>query len=93
MKKDRYRVCSNKRMALLFSKELQLFIENVEWIWAKTYADTWPHYYIVKEKALRQPGVNHHCVVALHGLLPFARGSLLQNFQYAGVHQPSSVFR
>ncbi len=26
------------------------FIQQVEWTWAKTYADTWPHHYIVKDK-------------------------------------------
>ena len=33
-----------------FSKELKDFIENSKWIFAKTYADTWPHHYIVRER-------------------------------------------
>ena len=32
------------------SSELASFSNSVEWTWAKTYADTWPHYYIVKER-------------------------------------------
>ena len=32
------------------SSELASFISSVEWTWAKTYADTWPHHYIVKDR-------------------------------------------
>lgn len=32
------------------SKELIKFIKNSTWIFAKTYAKTWPHEYIVQEK-------------------------------------------
>ena len=31
-------------------EELIEFIEKVTWIFAKTYAQTWPHEYIVQEK-------------------------------------------
>ena len=31
-------------------QELKLFVNEVEWTWAKTYAETWPHHYIVKDK-------------------------------------------
>jgi hypothetical protein len=30
--------------------ELKEFIKNTTWIFAKTYAQTWPHEYIVQEK-------------------------------------------
>ncbi len=33
-----------------FPEDLNEFIRNSGWIFAKTYADTWPHEYIVKEK-------------------------------------------
>ena len=33
-----------------FSDEVKSFIENSEWIFAKTYAKTWPHEYIVQEQ-------------------------------------------
>ena len=32
------------------SEKLQSFIRKQKWIFAKTYADTWPHEYIVKEQ-------------------------------------------
>ena len=34
----------------VFSDEVKSFIENTPWIFAKTYAKTWPHEYIVQEK-------------------------------------------
>jgi len=33
-----------------FSDRLKQFIENTKWTFAKTYAATWPHEYIVREK-------------------------------------------
>lgn len=32
----------------LVSKAIQNFTENSSWVFAKTYADTWPHWYIVQ---------------------------------------------
>lgn len=36
-----------------FSEELKRFIEESNWIFAKTYATTWPHEYLVEEKVDR----------------------------------------
>jgi len=33
-----------------FSKELKDFIKNSNWTFAKTYAETWPHHYIVRDR-------------------------------------------
>jgi len=33
-----------------FPADLIHFIDNVYWIFAKTYADTWPHSYIVRDR-------------------------------------------
>ena len=33
-----------------FSEELKKFINNSQWIFAKTYAATWPHHYIVRDR-------------------------------------------
>jgi hypothetical protein len=33
-----------------FSPELKDFIINSDWIFAKTYAETWPHEYIVRDR-------------------------------------------
>lgn len=35
---------------MIFSDNLKLFIENTPWVFAKTYAETWPHEYIVQER-------------------------------------------
>jgi len=32
------------------SKKLKNFINEQDWIFAKTYAETWPHEYIVRER-------------------------------------------
>lgn len=32
------------------SNNIKEFIKNQDWIFAKTYAETWPHEYIVQEK-------------------------------------------
>ena len=33
-----------------FPAKLKDFIENAPWIFAKTYADTWPHHYILRKQ-------------------------------------------
>lgn len=33
-----------------FSAELKDFIKNSKWVFAKTYAATWPHHYIVRDR-------------------------------------------
>jgi hypothetical protein len=33
-----------------FPNEIKEFIKTTNWIFAKTYADTWPHHYIVRER-------------------------------------------
>ena len=35
---------------MIFSDDIKSFITNSTWIFAKTYAETWPHEYIVQEK-------------------------------------------
>ncbi|MCX7024923.1 MAG: hypothetical protein NT080_09910 [Spirochaetes bacterium] len=35
----------------MLSEELRIFIETSQWTFAKTYAQTWPHEYIVREKS------------------------------------------
>jgi hypothetical protein len=30
-------------------QHLRTFLDSVDWIFARTYADTWPHHYIVKK--------------------------------------------
>jgi hypothetical protein len=33
-----------------FTSRVQIFIKNSNWIFAKTYAKTWPHEYIVRDQ-------------------------------------------
>lgn len=40
----------NNRNITTFPDKLKAFIEETPWIFAKTYAKTWPHEYIVQEK-------------------------------------------
>ena len=35
---------------IILSDNLKLFIRNTSWVFAKTYAETWPHEYIVQEQ-------------------------------------------
>ena len=39
-----------KMVETTFSSELKVFIDGSVWTYAKTYAKTWPHEYIVQEK-------------------------------------------
>ena len=42
--------------------DIRRFLDSVKWVFAKTYAKTWPHHYIVKErvdKALFERAVAH----------------------------------
>jgi len=40
----------NENKIIFMPIHLRVFIKNTDWIFAKTYADTWPHEYIVQEK-------------------------------------------
>ena len=33
-----------------FPDEIKEFVNNTQWTFAKTYADTWPHHYIVRDR-------------------------------------------
>ena len=37
-------------MAAMIQEALKSFIADSTWVFAKTYADTWPHEYIVRER-------------------------------------------
>ena len=39
-----------KRSVMELPEQLKTFIANEDWIFAKTYAATWPHEYIVQER-------------------------------------------
>lgn len=37
-------------MSTPFPDDVRHFVESTEWTFAKTYADTWPHEYVVRTK-------------------------------------------
>lgn len=37
-------------MPALFPDDVRAFVESASWTFAKTYADTWPHEYIVRNE-------------------------------------------
>jgi hypothetical protein len=41
---------SGRRSKGKMAQDLKDFIENSKWTFAKTYAATWPHHYIVRER-------------------------------------------
>ena len=67
------------------SSELASFISSVEWTWAKTYADSWPHHYIVKDRVdehLFQKLVLH---IREHGIWEDFYKSQFKYFEQDGV--------
>ena len=67
------------------SSELASFISSVEWTWAKTYADSWPHHYIVKDRVdenLFQKFVLH---IREHGVWEDFYKSQFKHFEQDGV--------
>ena len=45
--------------------DVKRFLDSVEWVFAKTYAATWPHHYIVKERV--DAGLFERAVVHIRG--------------------------
>jgi len=39
-----------KKSRLKYPKSINNFVEESSWVFAKTYADTWPHEYIVRDQ-------------------------------------------
>ena len=67
------------------SIELTSFINSATWTWAKTYADTWPHHYIVKDQVdenLFQKIVLH---IRKHGVWEDFYKSQFKYFEQDGV--------
>lgn len=65
-------------------EELNQFINSADWIFAKTYAKTWPHEYIVEEKvdsALFQKLANY---IDNNGSLDYFYQKQMIYFEYDG---------
>jgi len=37
-----------------FSEELKDFVNSANWTFAKTYAETWPHHYLVRDRVVEE---------------------------------------
>ena len=57
----------NAAASHLLPKHLQEFIASCTWTFAKTYADTWPHEYIVREKVDESSFVDLVTHIRAHG--------------------------
>jgi hypothetical protein len=51
------------------SKDLRIFVNNSVWIFAKTYAETWPHEYIVIDNVDKNTFLNFIRHIRAHGYL------------------------
>jgi hypothetical protein len=49
------------------SKNLKDFVDNEDWVFAKTYAKTWPHEYLVKDRVDRELFVELVSHIQEHG--------------------------
>ncbi len=46
-------MCLNDRSSAEWPEPVARFLRDVEWVFAKTYAETWPHEYIVGDRVDR----------------------------------------
>ena len=65
--------------------ELRKFIENTDWTWAKTYADTWPHHYIVKDQVDQKLFHKFVLHIRQHGEWEFFYNSPVKYFEEDGM--------
>jgi hypothetical protein len=63
------------------SDDLKHFIDTVDWTWAKTYADTWPHHYIVKERVDEELFLKFVLHIREYGELEFFYNTPLKYFK------------
>ncbi|MFW5807331.1 MAG: hypothetical protein ACOCWU_06655 [Spirochaetota bacterium] len=47
-------MCLSDAAAATWPEPVARFLREVEWVFAKTYADTWPHEYIVRDRVDRE---------------------------------------
>ena len=72
-------------MTARFDDDLQLFIDTAEWTFAKTYADTWPHHYIVKEKVDESLFLKMVMHIREHGEWEYFYSAQLKYFEQDGM--------
>lgn len=69
----------------LLPKHLQEFIARCTWTFAKTYADTWPHEYIVREKVDEASFVDLVTHIRAHGYEGHFYEKLIVYFEHEGM--------
>lgn len=77
--------CVNYKIdKMRISKKLKKFIENQKWVYAKTYADTWPHEYIVQEDVDHSSFSELANFIDTHGSEEFFYQTKQKYFKYNG---------
>jgi len=69
----------------LLPKHLQEFIAGCTWTFAKTYADTWPHEYIVRQKVDETSFVDLVTHIRAHGYEGRFYQKLIVYFEHEGM--------
>ena len=64
---------------------LKHLIDTADWTWAKTYADTWPHHYIVKEKVDQELFLQLVLHIRNHGEWEMFYNTPLKYFEQDGI--------
>lgn len=75
----------NNAASHLLPKHLQDFIASCTWIFAKTYADTWPHEYIVRQKVDETSFVDLVSHIRAHGYEGHFYDKLIVYFEHEGM--------
>ena len=75
----------NKAASHLLPKHLQDFIASCTWTFAKTYADTWPHEYIVRQKVDETSFVDLVTHIRAHGYEGRFYEKLIVYFEHEGM--------
>lgn len=72
-------------MIEIWPEEVKKFLNSVEWTYAKTYAKTWPHHYIVKDRVdnvLFMEAVSH---IRRHGSIGNFYNKRITYFEHDGL--------
>jgi hypothetical protein len=75
----------NEAVSHLLPKPLQDFIASCTWTFAKTYADTWPHEYIVRQKVDESSFVDLVTHIRAHGYEGRFYKRLIVYFEHEGM--------
>ena len=66
-------------------QELEQFIKEVKWTWAKTYAETWPHHYIVRDRVDKELFLKFVLHIREYGEWEYFYNTQLKYFEQDGM--------